>query len=68
MDMRNNFFTARSVRPWHRLPRDLGKSPSLGVFKNHVDVALQAWLRRSGSVGLEVGLDHLRDVSNIMIL
>ena len=40
MDMRNNFFSARAVRQWHRLPMEVVESPSLEVFKNHVDVAL----------------------------
>ena len=36
------------------------ESPSLEVFKRRVDVALQAWFRRHGSVGLTVGLDDPR--------
>jgi len=28
------------VRPWHRPPREVVGSPSLEVFRNHVDVAL----------------------------
>jgi len=35
-----NFFPARVVRPWSRLPRAVGESPSLEGFKNRVDVAL----------------------------
>ena len=41
MDIRKNVFTARVVRHWTRLPRAVGESPSLEVFKNRVDVALQ---------------------------
>ena len=40
MNIRKNFFTERVVRHWHRLPREVGGSPSLGVFRKHVDVAL----------------------------
>ena len=47
-DIRNNFFPARVVRRWPRLPRAVGESPSLEGFKHRVDVALgdmvqQAW-------------------------
>jgi len=41
LDIRKHFFTERAVRHWNRLSKEMVQSPSLEVFKKHVDVALQ---------------------------
>ncbi|KFQ38669.1 hypothetical protein N332_09342, partial [Mesitornis unicolor] len=39
--LRKNLLTERVVKHWNRLPREVVESPSLEVFKKHMDVGLQ---------------------------
>ena len=38
--MCKNFFTVRVKEHWNRLPRGVVESPSLGMFKTHLDTNL----------------------------
>ena len=60
MDIRKNFFSARAVRQWHRLPREVVQSPSLEVLKSQVDVALRDVGSGRGGGGLMGGLGDCR--------
>jgi len=41
LDIRKNFCTKRVVKHWNRLPREVVGSPSVEVFKRHVDMVLK---------------------------
>jgi len=38
--MRKNFFPLRVTEHWSRLPREVVESPSLEIFKTHLDKVL----------------------------
>ena len=59
LDIRKSVLSERVVRYWNRLPREVVKSLSPEVFKEHANVALQVWFRGHDGNGLMVGLDDL---------
>ena len=52
LDIKKNFCSERVLRQWHRLLRVAVGSPSLEVFRNHVDVALRDMVSGHGGVDL----------------
>ena len=56
MGIRKNFFSARAVRQWHRLPREVVPE----VLKSRVGVALRDVGSGRGGGGLMVGLNGFR--------
>ena len=38
--MWKNFFMVRVTEHWHRLPREVGESPSMEIFKTQLDADL----------------------------
>ena len=44
LNTKNHFVTVRVTERWHRLPREVVASPSLEIFKRHLDMVMGCWL------------------------
>jgi len=66
--MRKNFFTLRVTEPWPRLPREVVESPSLEIFKPHLDAVLCSllWVTLLGQ-GVGLG-DPQRSLQTLTML
>ena len=40
LNIGKRFFAVRVTEHWHRLPREVVESPSLDIFKSHLDMVL----------------------------
>ena len=40
LNIRKHFLTVRVTKHWHRLPREVVESPSLELFKSHLNTVL----------------------------
>ena len=62
LDIRKNFFPKRVVMHWHRLPREVVGSPTLGVLQSSGDVALRnVAVNTVGWAGILVVFFNLND-------
>jgi len=68
LNMRKNFFPLRVTEPWPRLPREAVESPSLEIFKTHLDTVLCSllWVTLLGQ-GVGLG-DPQRSLPTLNIL
>jgi len=44
LNKRKNFFPLRVMEHWNRMPREVVESPSLEIFKTHLDKVLRSLL------------------------
>ncbi|KAK4807180.1 hypothetical protein QYF61_024300 [Mycteria americana] len=47
LNIKKNVFTVRVTEHWNRLSREVVESPSLEIFKSHLDMVLGNWLKTS---------------------
>ena len=57
LDIRKKFFTARVVRHWNTLPREVVDALSLEIFKARLDGALSNLVEREMTLPIAGGLE-----------
>lgn len=68
LDVKKNFFPARTIRQWSWLSGEAVQAPSLQALKNQVDKALSSLFWPPGWPSFRQGIDSIRGVLRSLII